>query len=206
MRRILIAGLALSLFLGALAIRRGEAQASFSPYVDVQGNIRIPEDYRDWAFLGTWHIAPEKGSGDAAGAIGFHNVYTQRSAVQAYRKTGRFPDGAVIVKELLKSKSGTLTTGEVSWGTQVEGWFVMVKDDKERFPNSPLWGNGWGWVLFNSNDPKNTVTRNWRLDCLGCHLPAGKTDWVFVQGYPTLMSESGLSTTARSRPLADHTR
>lgn len=188
MRRIGSIGLVLALAALVIAARGGEAETetTFSPYVDNTGNIRIPEEYREWVFLGSWHIAPKKGIDDSAGAAGFHNVYMQASAVKSYRETGEFPDGAVIVKELLKSETGDLTTGEVSWATEIEGWFVMVKDTEGRFPNSPLWGNGWGWVLFNANDPKNTVTRNWRTDCLGCHTPAKRTDWVYVQGYPIL--------------------
>lgn len=188
MRRVAWAGLILGLAMVLVAAGGGKAEESetFSPYVDDTGNIRIPEDYREWVFLGSWHIAPQKGLGDSAGAAGFHNVYVQPGAVRAYRETGKFPDGAVIVKELLKSQTGDLTTGEVSWATDVEGWFVMVKDTQGRFRNSPLWGNGWGWVLFNATDPQNTVTRNWRTDCLGCHTPAKRTDWVFVQGYPIL--------------------
>lgn len=189
MRRIFPSVLAVAAVVTVAATQGREAQHSFSPYVDTAGNISIPKDYRDWAFLGTWHIAPEKGTGDAAGAAGFHNVYTQLSTVEAYRKTGKFPDGAVIVKELLKSKTGDMTTGEVTWATEIEGWFVMVKDTQGRFPNSPLWGNGWGWVLFNSDNPEKTVTRNWRIDCLGCHIPAKQTDWVFVEGYRTLKQQ-----------------
>ena len=188
MRHLILPSLVLIVVATVIAVH-GEAPESFSPYVDAQGSISIPPDYRNWAFLGSWHIAPQKGSGDAAGAAGFHNVYVQPSAVEAYRRTGRFPDGAVIVKELLKTESGDMTTGEVSWATEVEGWFIMVKDDRGRFPDNPLWGGGWGWVLFNSSDPQKTVTRNWRTDCLGCHTPARQTDWVFVQGYPILRSE-----------------
>ncbi len=192
MRRVSFFVLAVCVAAGVLAVHGGEAPAGFSPHVDVRGNISIPEDYRSWAFLGSWHIAPEEGTGDMAGAAGFHNVYMQQSAVEAYRKTGRFPDGAVLVKELLKTETGNLTTGEASWATEVEGWFIMVKDDKGRFPENPLWGGGWGWALFNSKDPRKTVTRNWRTDCLGCHVPAKQTDWVYVQGYPMLKAETAV--------------
>lgn len=186
MRRMIPAVLALTLGLAVMVSRGRESGSSFSPYVDGEGSIRIPEDYREWVFLGSWHIAPEKGVDDAAGVAGFHNVYTQLGTVKAYRETGQFPDGAVIVKELLKTETGDLTTGEVSWATEIEGWFVMVKDTQGRFPKNPLWGGGWGWVLFNSDKPRQTVTKNWRTDCLGCHAPAKRTDWVFVEGYPVL--------------------
>ena len=190
MRRIILfTALAVGLAVGVIVLHGKETPPGFSPYVDAEGNISIPGDYREWAFLGSWHLAPEEGAGGAAGAPGFHNVYTQRSSVEAYHKTGKFPDGTVLVKELLKTKTGDLTTGRVSWATNVEGWFVMVKDSQGRFPNSPFWGNGWGWVLFSADNPKKTVTKNWRTDCLGCHAPAKHTDWVFVEGYPVLRSE-----------------
>lgn len=192
MRRISAVVLVLATTVTAIALQEGETPKGFSPYVDAEGNISVPKDYRNWAFLGSWHIAPAKGVEDMAGVAGFHNVYTQLSTVEAFRKTGKFPDGAVLVKELLKTETGGLTTGEVSWATEVEGWFIMVKDDEGRFPNNPLWGNGWGWVLFNSDAPRKTVTRNWRTDCLGCHIPAKQTDWVFVEGYPILKFETAV--------------
>ncbi|HSA94104.1 MAG TPA: cytochrome P460 family protein [Terriglobales bacterium] len=192
MRNLIVPILTVIVVVTVVAVHGGEVPASFSPYVDATGNISIPRDYRNWTLLGSWHLAPGEGEGDAVGAAGFHNVYVPPGAVESYRKTGKFPDGTVIVKELLKSETGDLTTGKVSWATEVEGWFIMVKDDQGRFPNNPRWGGGWGWVLFNSSDPMKTVTRNWRTDCLGCHTPAKQTDWVFVQGYPILSSESPL--------------
>ena len=62
----------------------------------------------------------------------------------------------------------------------------MIKDTRNRFPSHPLWGEGWGWALVNADRPDHVVTRHFRTDCLGCHLPARQTDWVFLQGYPTL--------------------
>ena len=29
-------------------------------------------------------------------------------------------------------------------------------------------------------------TKDYRAECLGCHAPAGHTDWVYVEGYPLL--------------------
>jgi hypothetical protein len=30
------------------------------------------------------------------------------------------------------------------------------------------------------------VASDFRTDCLGCHLPAKKSDWIYVDGYPVL--------------------
>ena len=108
----------------------------------------------------------------------------QPKAIAAYRKTGKFPDGAVLVKELLNAKTGPMTTGTISWGHEIEGWFIMVKDTKSRFPGNKLWGDGWGWSLFDAG--KNLTTKDYKAECLGCHIPANRNDWVYVEGYPIL--------------------
>ena len=76
-----------------------------------------------------------------------------------------------------------MTTGTVSRGAEVEGWFIMIKDTKGRFKSNSLWGNGWGWALFNASDPKNTVTKDYKTECLGCHIPARDKDWIYTEGY-----------------------
>lgn len=184
-RRLLLVGLGLGLVTAVIAAGGTQSSNEFSPPVDATGSISVPRDYRRWAFLGSWYVVA-KGAGDTSGAAGFHTVYTQPSTVEHFRKTGAFPDGAVLVKELLKAESGELTTGAASWPTHIEGWFVMVKDTRGRYARSPLWGNGWGWAFFNADDPNKTITTNWRTECLGCHVPAKSTDWVYTKGYPIL--------------------
>ena len=167
---------------------------TFQTLVDADGNIALPLEFRrTWSFLGSWSIAePDVETSSAAskhGAAGLHNVYVQPDAITAFRKTGEFPDGTVLVKELLKAQTGSMTTGTVSWGHEVEGWFVMVKDRHNRFPHHPLWGDGWGWVLFNASAPDEPVTTNYKTECTGCHIPARATDWIYVKGYPVLNAE-----------------
>ncbi len=155
---------------------------SFSAYADGTGTIRLPKDFRTMmVHLGSWFVP----TGDASG---FHDVYTEASTVKAYRKTGRFPDGATLVKELRVAKTGDYTTGaNVGFAVdQIRQWFVMIKDRKGRFPDNPLWGDGWGWALFKPNAPTKNVATNYRTDCLGCHIPAQANDWVYIEAYPTL--------------------
>jgi hypothetical protein len=178
--------LGLTLAVVAFILAPQAQEAEFSPYVGADGTLSVPEGYRDnLVFIGTWAIDNK----DGAGIAGIHNVYTNAEAVAHFRETGEWQDGAVIVKELLEVNSGKLTTGQVSWGAEVSGWFVMVKDSKGRFPDNRLWGNGWGWAFFNPDDPKNTISTNFRADCLGCHIPARGTDWIFIDGYQSLSSK-----------------
>jgi hypothetical protein len=146
------------------------------------GEISLPEDFRStMAHLGSWYV-PE------GAASGFHDVYLTREAVGHFRRTGRFPDGAVLVKELRAASGADYTTGQdvqSATGT-VKQWFVMVKDGSGRFPENPLWGDGWGWALFKPDDPTANLASDYRTDCLGCHLPARDTDLVYIDAYPTL--------------------
>lgn len=187
--KALISGVAF--LVSTTSIAGGPLELTYRTMVDEQGTISLPKDFRlSWAFLGTWSIAAKdvKTSSEAIGhgAAGLHNVYTQPETIDHFRKTGKFPDGAVLVKELLKATTGPMTTGTVSWGTQIDGWFVMIKDTKSRFTNNPLWGDGWGWALFEAAQPEKTVTKNYKIECTGCHIPARNTDWIYINGYPVL--------------------
>ncbi len=157
--------------------------ASFSPYVDAKGQIRLPPDYKTkWIHLGDWVIAKKQGQDPHE----LHEVYTQPGVVEAFRRSGEFPDGSVLVKEVRKTKADKMNTGHVTWAADLKIWFVMVKDKTNRFGDNPIWGDGWGWALFEAKDPTKNTTTNYRISCIGCHIPAESTDWVFVQGYPAL--------------------
>ena len=160
----------------------------FQIAVNDKGMIRLPKvDYRkDWALLGTFAIAAKEGT---AGSQGLHAVYTQRDVVAAYRKTGQFPDGSVLIKELFSTVTEDMTTGTVSRADKTTGWFIMVKDSKNRFAGHKLWGDGWGWAYFDKKNPLSTPTKDYEADCKGCHVPAKNNDWVYTEGYPVLRGQ-----------------
>ena len=113
-------------------------------------------------------------------------VYASPGTIAAYRKDGHFPDGTVLVKEVFKTTTKEMTTGIVSSAGALAGWFVMVKDNVVRFPGNKLWGEGWGWSWFDATNRAKTTSKDFRTDCLGCHIPAKTTDWIYVFGYPGL--------------------
>jgi hypothetical protein len=154
----------------------------FSPYVDNKGNIQFPDDFRaSMVHLGSWYV-PD------GGASGFHGVYTEKENIEAFRKNGRFPDGATLVKELRASRSADYSTGAgVKHSTEtVKQWFVMIKDADNRFSNNPLWGDGWGWALFKTDNLAKNSASDYKKDCLGCHVPAKDNDWIYTEAYPIL--------------------
>jgi hypothetical protein len=189
-----IAAVALTAAVGGsiVAINGGQAQMSksngsdgFKLAVSGNGSIHLPNvDYRkDWVMLGSYAVAADSGT---QGSQGLHVVYTQPESVAAYRRTGKFPDGAVLIKELFTTTTEAMTTGTVSRADKTAGWFVMIKDSTNRYPGNKLWGDGWGWAYFDANDRVRTKSTDYEANCKGCHVPVQNSDWVYVQGYPVL--------------------
>ncbi len=182
-----IASLILALvFLTGQQSLRSQSMGSAKGFdlVDKTGNIRKPADFRElYEALGVYTPV------DLNNNTEMHYTYASPGTAEYYRKTGKFADGTVLVKEVFATDHAQLTTGDAHWATQTKVWFVMIKDDKNRYPNNPLWGDGWGWALFKADAPDKQVATNYKKDCLGCHVPAQSTDWVYIQGYPVLKSK-----------------
>ena len=65
---------------------------------------------------------------------------------------------------------------ELSAFDETESWWVHAQ------------GYTWGWARFDAGDTGRNASSNFRADCLGCHIPAQNTDWIYVEGYPTLQA------------------
>lgn len=174
---VLVAGV-----LGAIRTASSDDQSRADTAVGTDGKLHVPENYRLlYQSLGTWAVAAEdKGSKE------LHKVYASPGTIAAYRQSGHFPEGAVLVKEVFRAATGSMTTGTVSRAESLKGWFVMVRDTKGSHPGNRLWGDGWGWSWFDAADPARTTTTDYKAECLPCHQPAKASDWIYVDGYPVL--------------------
>lgn len=174
------------------------AADTYQSIVDTKGNISLPKNYKtQWSFLGSFFVknSPEAGMTDNSEAsFDAHTVYTQPETVSYFRKHGKFPDGAVLVKEVNGTNKENMTTGEVRYKDvdTAKVIFVMVKDQKNRFSDNLSWGEGWGWALFNPGENKSQTT-NWKGEgfnnCYGCHVPVKNQDWVYTQGYKSVLTK-----------------
>jgi Cytochrome P460 len=164
-------------------VRLSRGQGAPEAVVDEHGEMHVPADYRAiYEFLGTFAVAADQG----AGSRELHTVYAIPGTISAYRESGRFPDGTVLIKEVYETSTAPMTTGTVSQARNLKGWFVMVKDSQDRYPGNPLWGHGWGWAWFDAKNRMATTSTDYKKDCLACHVPAQATDWVYTSGYPPL--------------------
>src|SRR6266700_3384321 len=138
----------------AVAIVVAGLYAQASPVSD----ISYPVGYRKWARVKTVVVGPQSPVFKANGGI--HHIYANSKAMDGY-EAGKFPDGAVLVFDILDIQENQ--------GTTVEGARqridVMVKD-AQRFPAS----GGWGFERFSGNSQTDRpLTDETRGDCFTCH-------------------------------------
>lgn len=135
--------------------------------------VPYPTGYRDWYHVKTMVI--EEGHPLYASFGGLHNLYANEAAMQGYR-TGRFPDGAVIVFDLVEAVDGddAITTGP----RKVLG--VMHKDSR-RWAST----GGWGFEGFKAgNSAERAVGANAATACFACHTSEKDRDYVFSKPSP----------------------
>lgn len=130
--------------------------------------VPYPEGYRDWHHVKSMVIAQGHPLFEAFGGI--HHLYANPQAVAGYA-AGKFPDGAVIVFDLLEAIS---TDNAVTEGARkVVG--VMHKDARQYAATG-----GWGFEGFGGGDRANRVVRdNAASACFACHAPQKDHDYVF---------------------------
>ncbi len=159
--------------LGRLALA-GLLASALVPGVAGAGEaVPYPEGYRDWRHVKSMVIEEGHALYDAFGGI--HHLYANEKALEGYA-AGSFPDGAVIVFDLLEAihADNAITEGK----RKVLG--VMVKD-AARWPET----GGWGFEGFASGDPgKRAVGANAREACFACHESAREHDYVFSEPRP----------------------
>ncbi|PIZ21351.1 MAG: cytochrome C [Comamonadaceae bacterium CG_4_9_14_0_8_um_filter_57_21] len=138
------------------------------PAIAADPVVPYPAGYRNWHHVKSMVI--DKGHPLHESFGGIHHLYANPKAMVGY-KSGKFPDGAIIVFDLLEAKSADNTMTE---GTRkVVG--VMHKNAKKYATTG-----GWGFEGFGGGDRKNRVVRdNAASACFACHAPQKDNDYVF---------------------------
>ena len=130
--------------------------------------VPYPTGYRDWHHVKSMVI--EEGHPLYGAFGGIHHLYANPQALAGYRE-GAFPDGAVIVFDLLEavSSGNAITEGP----RKVLG--VMHKD-------AGKYGaiGGWGFEGFGAGDADNRVVGDQAASaCFACHVPQQERDYTF---------------------------
>lgn len=156
--------------LAALAISAGHA-----PSVDAEPGrkaeppkVAYPKGYRDWKHVKSMVI--QEGHPLFASFGGIHHLYANDKALVGYR-TGNFPNGAVIVFDLLEASAADNAIGEGA--RKVLG---VMERDARRYAAT----GGWGFEGFGAGDPaKRVVGKDAATACFACHQSVEKQQFVF---------------------------
>jgi hypothetical protein len=132
--------------------------------------VPYPDGYRDWHHVKSMVI--EEGHPLHSAFGGIHHIYANDKALKGYAK-GHFPDGAVIIFDLLEATraDNAVTEGQ----RKVVG--VMHKDAKAFEATG-----GWGFEGFGGGNPNNRVVgKDAASACFDCHQPQKDQDYIFSQ-------------------------
>ena len=173
---------------------------------NADGTVQVPTGFRKWVFVGA-PLTPEglndgKYNCDQPGGCTrsnfpeYHHVYIEQKNVDAYLKTGEFPEGTVIVKELTRVLNPTFPdssrkepSGRGYFNGAYNGIDMSIKDSK-RFAKT----NGWGFFTFGHHPMPYEKTSAERpvAECAGCHIAnVAATDMTWIQFYPLLRDKPG---------------
>ncbi|HYP05534.1 MAG TPA: cytochrome P460 family protein, partial [Bryobacteraceae bacterium] len=139
----------------------GVLAASMATWAENLPQVPYPAGFRRWQHVKSIVVGPESPTFAKRGGI--HHYYANAEAVDGYR-TGKFPEGSVIVDEGVFTRDGQgMAKGIVLEGERrrVE---VMVK-------NSRLYRDtgGWGFEAFEGDEQAGKLQARGRAECHTCH-------------------------------------
>jgi len=143
--------------------------------------------YREWIFVGT-PVTPNDMNDGEASFPEFHNVYINPTAWREWKKSGKFPEGTYMVKELTSVGTKTATSGNGYFQGEFSGLEASIKDTKRYSAET----KGWGYYSFGHSYPlaKETTLQEF-AKCAQCHVTNAADDMVFAQYYPPLRAAKG---------------
>lgn len=153
------------------------------------GELQRPTGYREWVYVGT-PVTPNDMNDGKAAFPEFHNVYIDPKSWKHWKKTGKFRDGTIIVKELVGVGSKAAVSGKGYFQGDFVGLEATIKS-KKHFPEEP--GN-WAYYSFSTADHKSLTESAKAFPsaaCNACHEVSAADDFVFTQYYPVLREGKG---------------
>ena len=161
-------------------IQHSAHKANVGPAIFVDNdNLLCPPSYREWVFVGC-----SLGMGHAQNKSSevYHNVYIDPLAYREYQRSGKFPDGTVMLLESLSAGTKFDPESQGSYEEDVLALQASVKD-------SSRFDSGWGFYDFTAGVGKlkpQAEPLPQTAGCLACHREKAATDHVFTQFYPVL--------------------
>lgn len=167
------------LLLPAAALLLGSATPASGPEYAGDGQLKLPENYRQWTYVTTGFDMSYSPSATQADHHMFDNVFVNPEAYESFLANGTWPDKTMLVLEnRMAEDRGSINQKGNFQGTDVMGIEIHVKDEA-RFPGK------WAFFIFDNSKTAKMVPTD--MVCYSCHAEHGAVDTTFVQFYPTLL-------------------
>ena len=110
-RRLMITvGLVAVVLGGGIVLLGMQAGPGDAPYrFNAEGQLIRPEAYREWIYVGT-PLTPNDMNRGNAPFPEFHSVYIDPVSFDLWKRTGKFREGTILMKELISVGSKPLST------------------------------------------------------------------------------------------------
>ncbi len=149
-----------------------------APIYTSDGQLRFPENYRDWIYLTSGFDMSYNPAMNMDHHM-FDNVFANPDAYRSLLQTGTWPVKTMLVLEVRRAQSkGSINKAGNYQGITLMGLEVHVKDEA-RFPGK--------WAFFGFGDNKTATMTPQTAECYSCHANHAAVDTTFVQFYPTLL-------------------
>jgi hypothetical protein len=170
--------LAVVLLLSVAAFNQSPAAESSAPEYTDKGQLKLPEQYREWVYLSTG-LDMSYTAGGSPDHHMFDNVFVNPAAYKSFLQTGTWPDKTMLVLEVRGAQSRASINQRGNFqGEDVMGVEVHVKDEA-KFPGK--------WAFFDFDNSKVGSLFPAGAACYSCHQAHAAVDTTFVQFYPTLL-------------------
>jgi hypothetical protein len=170
--------LAFVLLISVAAFNQSSSGTGPTPEYNDKGQLRLPEQYREWIYLSTGLDMSYTPGGNMDHHM-FDNVFVNPESYKKFRETGTWPDKTMLVLEVRGAQSQASINRRGNFqGSEVMGIEVHVKDES-KFPGK------WAFFSFDNGSLGNLFPAD--AACYSCHQAHGAVDTTFVQFYPTLL-------------------
>jgi hypothetical protein len=180
-----------ALLLAVVPSPGGQQKAATAPQYNDKGELLKPTDYQSWVFVGSnlglqygkEVVEKDREKERANSNPGtFHNVYINPEAYQAYVKTGKFPDGTILMMEVYEAvergPQKVVTKG--FYPGKFRSVEAAVKNSKR--PD----GSKTDWAYYDFGAKRTSAGAFPDNACYQCHRQHASDDNVWVQFYPVL--------------------
>jgi hypothetical protein len=162
-----------------LCVMSAAAQTAKGPDYTSDGQLKMPENYREWVYLTSGFDMSYSPGAQGADHHMFDNVFVDPASYKAFVETGTWPDKTMLaLEQRMAEGKGSINQRGNYQGTERMGMEVHVKDTA-RFKG--------GWAFFGFDDKKTATMVPIEANCYKCHEAHAAVDTTFVQFYPTLL-------------------